>query len=804
MPNLKKDEILVSRFSLVEKLGEGGMGQVWRVQDLELEIQIAIKVLNPQLMSQPNRINLLKNECRNTRRLIHPNIVRIFDFHRFEDLVFISMEYIDGQDLRDYRGEFSTDNIGEMIHLIRPVVNALGYAHQLGLVHRDVKAGNILIDRQQTSRLTDFGIAGVFKSGHPALEITSGGSLFCMSPQQLEGRPSLPSDDIYALGALLYELCTGYPPFYPEITREKILYELPAPVNHRLNQLAIDAPPIPEPLEDLIGNMLAKRPEDRPVSMEAIEDRLDRWFNSRMDHRRSPAAPQPGPAEPDSAAVRQTIITPVSVRPAASAKGLPLTGRSRRVKGVTLAVAFVLLVSGGLWLWHYLAGRPAEQSPAAITISEPEPAQQKPAAKMPQELPQSAPDPAVIAAEKEQADKNLAEFMPLKQELEAKGVSQWGDETYREMTQLSDEGDRFLLENAYAAAAAKYAAATVKAHDLSGRIKPVFERLLAEGQMAIEQGNAELARQKFSIALMIDPENRLARHSLQRAQNLDAVRQLLESGSRHEHSGEVAFAHADYQEALRLDPESEEARQALDRVKGRIRDEEFQQLMSEGLTALHHNDYQIARAKLLKAKSFRPASQEVADALAQVDQSIRLARIETYRQKAAAAEQAEDWTQALDAYEQALGVDANVQFAVHGKKRALDRIRIDKRIDFFLQQSATLESDRQLQNAIGLIAEIKEIEPKGPQLSNRLEKLVRIVDAAQTPVKIVIESDTFTDIIVYRVGKLGRFESRELSLRPGTYTVVGTRDGFQDVRKQVIIKPGQSPVHIAIRCEVQI
>jgi serine/threonine protein kinase len=804
MPNLKKDEILVSRFSLMEKLGEGGMGQVWRVQDLELEIQIAIKVLNPQLMSQPNRIDLLKNECRNTRRLVHPNIVRVFDFHRFEDLVFISMEYIEGRDLRYYRGEFSTGNINEMIHLIRPVINALGYAHQLGVVHRDVKAGNILIDRQQTPRLTDFGIAGVFKSGHPAMEITSGGSLFCMSPQQLEGRPSLPSDDIYALGALLYELCTGYPPFYPDINREKILHEPPAPVNRRLNQLAIDAPPIPESLEDLIGKMLAKRPEDRPVSMEAIEDRFDRWFNSRVDHRWSPAAPQPGPAEPESASARSTIITPVSVRPAGSAKGLPLAGRSHRGKNVALAVAFVLLVTGGLWLWHYLAGRSGEQSPAEITIGEPEPAQQKPTEKMPQESPQSAPDPATIAAEKAQTDKNLAEFLQLKQELEAKGVSQWGGETYREMTQLADEADRFLLEEAYAAAAAKYAAAAVKAGDLSGRIKPVFERLLGEGQEAIDQGNAELASQKFSIALMIEPDNRLARHNLQRAQNLNAVRQLLESGSRHEHSGNVAFAHADYQEALRLDPESAEARKALDRVKGQIRDEEFRQLMSEGLTALHRNDYQMARAKLLKAKSFRPQSQEVADALAQVDQSIRLARIETYRQKAAAAELAENWAQALDAYEQALGVDANVQFAVRGKERALDRIRIDKRIDFFLQQPATLESDRQLENAIGLIAEIKEIDPKGPQLRNRLQKLVRIVDAAQTPVKIVIESDTFTDIVIYRVGKLGRFESRELSLRPGTYTVLGTRDGYQDVRKQVIIKSGQTEVRIAIRCEVQI
>ena len=102
------------------------------------------------------------------------------------------------------------------------------------------------------------------------------------------------------------------------------------------------------------------------------------------------------------------------------------------------------------------------------------------------------------------------------------------------------------------------------------------------------------------------------------------------------------------------------------------------------------------------------------------------------------------------------------------------------------------------------MAEIEEIDPKGPQLKDRFEKLVRIVDAAQTPVKIIIESDTFTDIAVYKVGKLGRFESRQLNLRPGTYTVVGTRDGYQDVRKKIIIKPGQSLLRIPIKCEAKI
>lgn len=534
------------------------------------------------------------------------------------------------------------------------------------------------------------------------------------------------------------------------------------------------------------------------------QKRFDGKVNTRIDHTRSPDEPEPDLAAPNSASVRPEIITPVRVTPKVPGKELLLTERRNLIKGVTLTIAFVLLVTGGFWLWHYLASQPPQQTRTEMSVSEQNQPVPEKTIETPEVLPETAPDPAKLAAEEKEAEKKLAEFMQLIQQLEAKGVSQWGDPAYGEMIQLSEEADRLLLESNYAAAAAKYAAAAARAQTLIGQIEPVLERLLAQGRVALDEGNGELAQQKFSIALMIDPHNRLARHSLQRAKNLDAVMQLLESGNHHEKAGKIAFAHADYQEALHLDPESKEARQALARVKGQIRNAEFQQMMSEGLTALHHNDYQLARAKLLKAKSFRPESREVKDALDQVDQSIRLARIEAYRQKATTAEQAENWGQALDAYLRVLKIDANVQFAAQGKERALDRIRIDKRINFFLQQPAALESDRQLENAMALMAEIEEIDPKGPQLKDRFEKLVRIVDAAQTPVKIIIESDTFTDVAVYKVGKLGRFESRQLNLRPGTYTVVGTRDGYQDVRKKITIKAGQSLLRIPIKCEAKI
>lgn len=803
MPDLKPDQRLLSRFSLLERIGKGGMGQVWRVWDLELETQVALKILDPELTSRPDRVELLKNECRNTRRLVHPNIVRVFDFHRFEDLAFISMEYIDGQDLAAYRNQMRYISPAAIKKILKPVTNALGYAHELGLVHRDVKASNILVNRQKTPRLTDFGIAGVFRSGHNALQITSGGSLFCMSPQQLDGRPPRPADDIYALGVLLYEMLTGYPPFYPDITRDKILHEIPNKVNQRLGQIAAGVA-IPDSLENLIAQMLAKHPDERPASMQEIENRLDSLPEIDVNETEPPDTPDTTLAAKKEGVGHAEIITPVRVSQKAARKELAFDKRSNRVKGLSLAFAFAFLVIGGLWLWHYLAGRSNEMPQAQIPVSGQRQVltmktEAKPAAES-----EKSVDPARLAAEKEQAEQKLAEFMQLKQELESKGAPTWASEAYSEMMQLARQADQLLIENNQLAAGEKYAQASAKARILADQIEPTLKQLLAEGQKALMEGNAELARQKLTAALMIDPQNRLARHDLQRAQNAAAVAQRMTQGAAHEKEGNIAFALADYQEALRLDPESKEAQQALERAKRLVKDEEFQQLMSEGLAALHANNYTLAREKLLKAQSFKPTSQEAKDALAQVDQSIRLAGIETYRQKATEAEQAENWEQALDAYLQVLKIDPDVRFASQGKQRALDHIRIDKRINFFLQRPAVLESDPQLDNAIELMAEIEKIDPQGPRLKEQFAKLARMVDAARTPVTIIIESDGLTEVAVYKVGQLGRFTSRELNLRPGTYTAVGTRDGYQDVRRQFTIKAGQAPAPIRIQCEVKI
>jgi Flp pilus assembly protein TadD len=521
------------------------------------------------------------------------------------------------------------------------------------------------------------------------------------------------------------------------------------------------------------------------------------------------------------------IITPLEVH---QGNDQPDSDRSFRITSITVLLLLIILtsmVTGGLFLIRHLSKHPVnlakntehtESSETGIlkkqdlnvpktnkervgTTTEPVfvPLERQPAIKSMQTV-----DTAKFEREKETADKELAKLLKLKNEIEEKEGSVWGGEEYETMTALSEEGDRLLLDRSFSAAAEKYAQAANIAKELISNTGTVFQKLTDEGQKALENGDSVIAQQKFSTALKIQPSDESARRNLERAKKLDEVNRLVKSGKNHEENNRFAFAHADFQRALQLDPESREAQNGLIRMKEKIVDEQFQKLMSDGLTAYHNGHYQLARTTLLKAKSFQPQSREVKSALLQVDEAIRLDKIEKLRQKSMSAEQAENWEQALKSYLTVLKIDPNISFAVQGKKRSLEHIQVAKRIAFFLEKPDVMESDRQLENAIRLIEEAEKLEQRGTHLNARLNELKTLVDIAGTPVKVIIESDNLTEIAVYKIGKLGKFTFRELSLRPGTYTVVGSRNGYQDVRLKITVKPGQTSLRVSIICNIKV
>lgn len=284
----------------------------------------------------------------------------------------------------------------------------------------------------------------------------------------------------------------------------------------------------------------------------------------------------------------------------------------------------------------------------------------------------------------------------------------------------------------------------------------------------------------------------------------EAARQRLASAERLAAAGDLAAAQSDYQAALRLEPQSQAAREGLQRVKDRMAAEEFRRRMAEGFAALNAGDLPGAQARFLKAKALRPEASDAAEALAQTETRLRTARIEAARQRALAAEQREDWAGALAAYEDALSMEPALQFAQQGKERTAAMVTLEQRVAFFVNQPGLLDSDAQLENAVRLLQDLQAAPPLGARLSAEADKLGGLVQTAKTPVRVLIASDSLTEVSVYRVGRLGRFGERELTLRPGRYIVVGSRDGYRDERLELVVKPGPDPIHVTILCKEKV
>ena len=224
-------------------------------------------------------------------------------------------------------------------------------------------------------------------------------------------------------------------------------------------------------------------------------------------------------------------------------------------------------------------------------------------------------------------------------------------------------------------------------------------------------------------------------------------------------------------------------------------------LLSQGLVQLHHGQYRQARDTLRQAAAREPDSEAIQEALSQAEHALKLDQLDRLQEQATAAQRQGEWSAALKHYETALAIDPNVSFALRGKHAVVQRITLTKRINFYLAQPDALFSKRHLTNAVQLLAEAESIEPKDHTFTALLNRLETAVTAAQTPLPVTITSDGQTDVAVYRVGRLGRFENRRLELQPGTYTVVGTRDGYRDVRLRLAVKPGTAPPAIQVICK---
>ena len=252
--------LLNGRYQLLEKLGSGGMAEVFRARDAVLDRIVAIKVLRQDYSNNPEFQEHFRTEARAAANLSHPNIVTVHDFGFADNLLFIVMEHIPGKDLKQLirqRGRFTVE---AGIPLIIQACAGLGYAHRAGLVHCDVKPHNMLVSPDGRLKVTDFGIARALATMMPGerTDVVWGSPLY-LSPEQAQGEAPAPASDVYSLGVVMYELLCGTPPFTASTADELARLHIsarPIPIREYI-------PEIPTALEEIIAKVLSKEPSQR-------------------------------------------------------------------------------------------------------------------------------------------------------------------------------------------------------------------------------------------------------------------------------------------------------------------------------------------------------------------------------------------------------------------------------------------------------------------------------------------------------------------------------------------------------------
>ena len=741
---------------------------MWLARDRDLDEDLALKVLAPALAASDRHVHLLRDECRKARQLQHPNIVRVHDFHELDGRYFISMQYVPGGSLVQRRGTPLTG----WLAICQMVCDALEYAHREGIVHRDLKPSNVLVDPRGVAYLADFGIAAGLDTGAGGLR--GGGSLPYMSPQQLDGRAPEVADDVYGFGALLYELLSGQPLFHPGATAERVHDEVPV-----IPELDGAGQPVPTALRNLLAATLHKEVARRPAGMAAVR--------SVLDEVAADAAPA-GTAGVIQPVRRQTPAAPDTGRPAVQAGR-----RTAGLPGSWVLAAFVVLLGAVLGVVFLLPSVVEERGPVTVSPAPAEP----PAEPSPEEVPDQASSPEAQA----RADEVLGELLVLQDRLQEQGVERWGGADWTEAERLAADGDARYRERNYPVAATAYRRALTLLKVIETRVPEVLATALAEAEAALLAGDRATALDRYELALAVDADNEAATRGLERAGRLQEVLALMSDATAKESAGDLPAAAGFYRDALAIDPDWTPAQEGVARTEGALSQAAYEQQMAAGYTALARRDWAAGRRAFQSALRTRPGDADARAALAQVAAEERLEQVVTLEARGRELAVAEDWDGAVRQYEAALGIDSTLQSARQGLENARRRAELSARLDAEVANADQLNDERNWKQARAVADEARTAQPMGSKLAAQIAALERALKIAATPVPVRFESDSLTDVVIYKVGRLGVFATRTVDLRPGSYVAVGTRDGFRDARRAFRVAADGTTPPIVVRCE---
>ncbi|HEX9708279.1 MAG TPA: protein kinase [Steroidobacteraceae bacterium] len=740
---------LGARFVLVRRLGRGGTAEVWLAVDRERGERVALKILDESFAGDAPRMARLADEIARAQTLPREFTVAVHGIGQAEGRTFVVMEFLETGDLGQLRGR----SFESWSRAADDVAAALEALHARGLVHRDLKCANVMLDGAGHARLADFGLAALAGSRVPA-----GGSPYNASPQQLRGEPAQASDDLYAFGALLYELIAGHPPYYPEVTQDRVLHEPVPPLLPR--------GVVPVGVRDLALRLLAKSANERPASAAQVRAKL--------------AA---------AAADESEIVQPLAhALPAdAAARG----ARHRWRLPIAIAVAVIAAVAAFIWLQPRLsAGNTTLERDARIE------AERQGQEKRSREEQRSAREAARILA-----DAARIKFDAAFKALDGRAAARWATAVFAQARDAGAHAEQRHAVGDYDAAAKSWDQGLARLAEIEKDLPGALKGALQRGERALAEAKTGAAREAFGLALAIEPDHAKASAGIERAARLDEALAAVDSALAEERAGRLAAAETGFRKALSIDGAVPGAKEGIDRLAARRTGDAFAAAMSRGFADLAAGRSDAARESFRQALALRPASQEARDAIAALEQGERASALQLLEARARSAESDERWDEALTAWREASALESSLESAREGIARAAPRAELQSRIEGLNRKPERLWDPEGRAEARNLLAAAAAAGNPRQRLAGATRELERLAAAAQSPVRLRLESDGLTQVVIYRVGQYGAFSTRDVELLPGRYTVVGTRNGYRDVRREVVLPPGAPVSAVVVRCE---
>lgn len=412
-------------------------------------------------------------------------------------------------------------------------------------------------------------------------------------------------------------------------------------------------------------------------------------------------------------------------------------------------------------------------------------------------------DEDVVDPLRSDAEHALQDFLRTQAQPDLDNAEVWAGVGWQMAMDTAASGDTEFGQGEFAAALKAYQDAGTQLQTILDERESILQTSLASGWQYLQDNQLEGANAAFKLVLAMQVDHQDAQLGLERTVVREQVLEFMLSAQQAEISDTLQLAAELYLSALQLDPLYTQARNALEKVEIELRNRAFQDSMGQVLQALDDGELSVADRALAEADKIKPGDPTVTETRQRLLAARRQASLGSLRKDAQESVRKEDWTAATEKYRRALAIDPKAAFARNGLDQAEEKQQLHKQLDHYLNDTSRLFSDDPLDNARKLLAANQQTAGSEPLLAEKLATLQQAVTLAAIPVNLLIHSDNFTQITIYKVARLGSFEQKQLSLRPGKYTITGSRQGYRDVLKVVELKPGINNQSLTIRTEEQ-